>query len=443
MGKNHKSVESYFESARKYKTPLSEGKARSLIEKRGTSTGHSFFTNKGIKIMTIIMSIIVTSLIGYFGITEFAGDPVDAQMKIPANENVEATSADDGAEIENKSTVQEKNADNNRNESQNTATDENQAGASIHDKTDKSEDKILGMNRIVLDEEEMEEMGLFYDMAERDGKQVPTICYWEDFNDKNDNLHIYAKNFSTHRFEKIPESNSKIQISPILLTNFDGTRRMNSTFLGGENEQLEKMIPFHRELMWLYNVELDKDNLPVEVPEEIKNALKELAEQIEIYQSSAHNRVINDRIKESINKIKKHFKKYEYDPEKFKKIVGSDPDAPVEMILFEDEINDSILEKYQKIAKKLGANIRLSTQPVNIKTYMKENFPELEEYLSKLHDQIENYVLINQMIAVEVPYKDDPDDGLIFWYRPSRELIKYLPGRVRDDLALEIELLEE
>ena len=46
------------------------------------------------------------------------------------------------------------------------------------------------------------------------------------------------------------------------------------------------------------------------------------------------------------------------------------------------------------------------------------------------------------MLAIEVPYKNDPDKGgLIFWYHPSQDLIDALPERYRNDLAKEFKLL--
>src|SRR3989339_317546 len=89
MNENHKSIDSYFESARNFKTPISRDYARSLLEKKGLNINKpiSFFSKKGVKTMTIISSIIIATLIGWFGLGNNISEQAGQASKQKKNNN--------------------------------------------------------------------------------------------------------------------------------------------------------------------------------------------------------------------------------------------------------------------------------------------------------------------------------------------------------------------
>ncbi len=438
--KNNK-IDKYFESARKFKSPISEDKARNLIEMKDLNQMDklSFFSKKGLKIMAF-SSVIIGSLLIYSlstGVfdrditnTENRNDPKETS-NIDANMAVNSQIGKD---------IPQENSENKMDHLVTLNTDK------VELKPNKSSDRIKGMNSIVLTEEELSKFNLKLESYDKDGKTYYGIGFWNKISPQNAVYMTFTLGAgSTHKFVELPsEEEIKFpKLQPNVVTDYKGSVFVQSGNALDNSNDLNEFIEFKDIFLEFYRFEFDKETFPSKIPANIDADLKELNKLLIEYQTADINITetsanINTKLV-SLNKFFSELSSKTIMPQ----LTESDSNFSSMIILnLKDEPSSSDLE-YQESMKKKGMKVVFVKQKMSMREFLKDDYNDLEKEIGIVNKQIEKYILVNKMIAVEIPIKNSPDNqGFILWFLPSQDIIDLLPARYRAGLAQEFKLLE-
>jgi hypothetical protein len=460
MSNNNKSIESYLKSARKFKSPISTDNARSLIEMSDLKKPDqiSFFSKKGVIIMAYSSAIIGTLIFFAFIFNVFNNISQKSELQVSSSKNSQFFQKNDliAANSKTKSnnnkiySASDKDSIITQKDNSNTfinSVEEHKKFEEFKQKNMQS-DKITGMNSIKLTDKESADFGIIFDSLEVKGSYKPCINYWVQETAKSSALMKFAKEMHTRRSEKLPsELNIKyLTLKPDMITDFDGTKRLYSSYPIRYVEGLDEFMKFNKSLKAFYSLDFNQDYFPSKIPDVIIKQLAELQKIIFEYQIKTEN---NDDLDNLIdNKIKEIYK-YFYNISKLDSIeqrkfglTEKDTNMSQVMIMFSDKLTDSTENAYIEKMAKMGIKVVYTKHRMTIKEYLKDNYPELESKLTSFSKQIDSYIMINKMVAVEIPYKNDPNyNGLVFWYYPNQDLIDAMPERYRTNLANEFKLL--
>ncbi len=167
------------------------------------------------------------------------------------------------------------------------------------------------------------------------------------------------------------------------------------------------------------------------------------------YQSATEGfEILEHKIEQKLTGIYNYFEKISYKNNDLSKRRNdsSDKDSTEDIYrenFYSDGESDDDSEGENNEWSDLGVHTNYVDNITFMEKILKRRYKSLEEKLTALHDKIENYVMINKMIAINISFKDDPEnEGLLFWYKPSEKLLKYLPKDARAQIKREFELLE-
>ncbi len=443
---NNKSIDSYLESARKFKSPVSTEKMRSLIEMKDlkSSVHQPFFSKKGIKIMTYT-SVIIASLVilaTNLGILENTSPKTSITPNMNKNSKISTNTVLPTANVQ---FVPKKQVTDLASNSVKTATNESN--------TKKAPNiSINGINSIKLTEQELNEFGISYDSIEIDGKFKPGIGYWEIQTAKSAAYNIFAKEQSSHKIVQLPSDLpiAFLKNKPNLITNFDGTKRLFNQFGSQNNAELDEFMVFNQSLKSLYYLDFNQDYIPKQIPDEIRWQLAELEKLTADYQSIKESNIESgNRIDRKLKDVYQYFSilsKSDSIEQKKIDLTPEDSNLSSVIVLYPEtipNITDSTEKEFLSKMAKMGIKIVYAKHRLTMQEYLKQNFKELESQLTSFRTQIDNFVMFNKMVGIEIPYKNDPNNnGLIFWYYPNPGLADALPERYKSSLAKEFKLLE-
>lgn len=443
MPNNNKSIDSYIESARKFKSPVSLDKARSLIEMSDLNkiVQHSFFTKKGVKIMTFSSAIIATLAIlaVNFGIFNNTVQKTTNQQSLSKSSKINT----------NKDLLSEKIAS--QPDKSGISISTGNANSKEFNKNTKEilDNKIIGMNSIQLTNEEMADFGIIFDSIEVNGKFCPEIGYWQKETAKSAAYSIYSKERSVHKNEKLPSEHpiKYLKLKPDHITDYDGTRRLFTIHDSQKIDGLDEFMIFHNILSKLYKLDFNKDYIPENFPNDVNQKLVELTKLSSNFQSGIEGKVeLGNQIDRKLNDVYQYFlkvSKLDSSEQKKMELTSADTGLSSVRIFYSENPPDSNEKTYIEQMAKMGIKVVFSKHRLSMKEYLKQNYGDLESKLTSFKKQIDNFIMVNKMVALELPYKNDPNhNGLIFWYNPEQALIDALPQRFRSNLAKEFKLLE-
>jgi hypothetical protein len=153
MKKNDDSLDKLFESARNYKSPISQEDVRSLLGKRDLfeHKPKSFFSKKGVKIMSIISALSVCLIVASLSLNLFDrethGDTKQADNTSQNSNAAKTIEEHTTAIIANKTDSKKQVLNTNNND--------------IAHATKSSGMKVQGLNRIILTEDELLKIGIY------------------------------------------------------------------------------------------------------------------------------------------------------------------------------------------------------------------------------------------------------------------------------------------
>ncbi|MFH1050778.1 MAG: T9SS type A sorting domain-containing protein [bacterium] len=441
INKNHKSIDSYFESARKQKTPVSRDKAASLLEKDGLLNTYpqSFFSKKGVKAMTIASSIIIVAMIGSIGSGIFNNstykqkheiEPVDVKSEIVNNEQTKQNS-------------EEQDISSNKTDSQKPMEIE-----SLKDNF------IRGMNTITLSDEELKEFGIFYDTYKDDDIIFQCIKFALERNDKTYHEFIFFRdNCPKMVFIQGDFDSSKkfLKIEPIQVS--DRAEGGNGYYNGkynGDDKDLNSFIKYQKTLFDLYDISFRADTDFSNIPQNVLDCVSDLNQLFEIYNPGSKETMWKEEpIQNNLTTISDYFKKIKKSEKETKhidtiKIYTVGRDSLVYSIITDDVNNPEHHKTIKKMLKDKQGMTFVIDWPSRVEFYkiLANMNKVVEQKLSEIKNLIERYLRINNMIALHVPFKNDAQNGVTFWFQPSIELINALPKRYRKDLSYEFKLFD-
>lgn len=441
MSNNNKSLDSYFESARRHKSPVSGKNLQQLIEQSDANPSgkNTFFSKRRISIMALSSLVVAALFVVAVNTDLFMSN--DEQNLLPKSQETaksqESTEKQSAKELdEKKNLTNEQIAQNIKKTKSNNQISENNS------------DNIRGVNTIQLTSEELSEFGIIFDSRLDDENVVPVIAFWTKENVKSASLSEYADNFSTHESRALPLDDSVIflKMKPEMITEFDGSKRLYTIYPDQTIDGLDEFIPFYKSIQILHNIEFNKVYLPEKLPLNTENQINELEKMLIDYKTSINSKDVDGKLIDSkILELLNYFTEIaNADSLEFPKetITEKDTGMTQAMIIFADR-DDSLRKKHIEDMAKLGIKVIYTKQKYKATKFLNENYPEFMEQLTFYKKQIDNYLKFNKMLSIEIPFKNDPKkNGLIFWYRPSQDLIDILPQRYRAALAKEFKLIE-
>lgn len=435
MNKRHTSLESYFQSAKNYKSPVSKDNARSLIENDGKKYySTKFKLKKGVLAMTIIASLMTAAIIGSISLGIFDETEYTAVNTTKKNNISIADKQVDELNKPQKVTITKK---------ENPATATNTVGIVRKEETN----IIKGLNRINLSKEELETLGIFIVEIKENERNLFGVKYSNRFGEKSIEENIFTlDNGSRHKMSNSDDCEKCIKILPTIITDFSGAKRLYQAISFDNNIELDEYMPFHKNLRKLYSLYFPNGKAPVEIPSDIKNALNDLRGLISIYTLDRMEGKYNSEIADAINKNLIILIEY-YTPftKNSPKISQEDNfEYSQVMEIYPEDPDSPEIKKHIEQMAKMGIKVIAEKQPVQFKNHLKEIKPDIEVKLTELNTEIENYLMINEMIALEIPVNNgDENSGFIFWYKPSKDLLKYLPEKISSQLKKEMEYLDD
>ena len=472
MSNNNKSLDSYFESARRHKSPVSGKNLQQLIEQSDANPSgkNTFFSKR--RISTMALSSLVVAALFVVAVNTDLFMSNDEQNLLPKSQ--ETTKSQESTEKLSANELEEKKNITNAQIAQNI-----KGTKSIKQISENQSDNIRGVNSIQLTAQELEELGIMYDSIFVIENYEPTIGFWEKVSDKSASFSRYSDNRHSHKNAALPldESVKFIKLRPDLITEFDGSKRSSRISPHETIDGLDEFIPFYKSIRILDNLTFSEDHLPQKVPLSIENQINELEKMLIDYQTSSHSKDVDGKLIDTkIKELIKYFAEFSNADSLESKILKlSGINAEVKniteltnlsdikniteltnsskvksvteltdvMVLFSDKEVDSTMQKLIDDKAKLGINVLYTKQRYTMYKFLNENYPEFMEQLTFYKKQIDNYLKFNKMLSIEIPFKNDPKkNGLIFWYRPSQDLIDILPQRYRAALAKEFKLIE-
>lgn len=430
MNKDNRTIEKLFDSARNYKAPISDDDVRSLIEIADISPKKNGLrlTKFGVKIMTILSAVTATLIIA-------------SLISNPTSENLvqEKNVKSSVQAIENKDIASAK-----QNESLSNPKAEKSETSTISSAERKVSNKVQGLNRLILSEQELADFGIILLDNENpiDNKQTPSIGFSYKISEKAImNMRFYKKSGSTHSIsENTNVNNAMIKISPTIITNFNGEKRTVTQIM---DTDINEFIPFQNELIDFLGLELDADYPINTLPKNIFDQIDDLSVKFSHFNIQSPDMIIGEMIKSDFSKINDQLRKLnrEY-RQSMNKVDLESNDMPTQVVYVED-LNDKSLDKYREDMLAMGVRIVCEKHPIYLKNILEKNNKEFVDNINEIGNAIQDHIMFSKMIAIEIPYKNDPEgDGLIFWYAPSEEVINALPERVRSGLLKEFTILQ-
>ena len=446
MNNKYKNTDNYLKSARKFKSPVSKHIARNIIEMSDlkNSVQKTFFSKYGVKIMAI-SSVLFSSLIIFAVSTGIFND--DAQNSVHRNSSLNKIQ-----EIPEKvSNIEPKKSESlivSTSKSQDLTSNQSQ----IKGKSENLTSIIKGINTIKLSEKELEDFRIYYDSIESKEKVFDGIGFWYKEGEFAATYSVFTNGSgSSHKREKFPNEKDIhfIKLFPNVITNYKGTIFMHSSGALNDGSALNEFISFNNSFMDFYKLEFIKDYFPEQIPEDLNQKLLELQKLFEKYSSfeeiDQNTGIQIDNLFKELNinfsKISESCKnKYNSDKPQLSSI---DTNLKTKMTMFLDHDADSTDYKYVENMKKIGINVTFEKHPLTMREFLNQNYSKLGSKLSDLSQMVKNYIMINKMLAIEIPINNESEKGgFIFWYEPSQKLIDVLPSRFRNDLSKEFKLLE-
>lgn len=310
--------------------------------------------------------------------------------------------------------------------------------------------KPVTIHTIKMTDAELADFGISFDKMYIEGEFYPTIVIINKTTSLSKTISAYSKKQSTHKIVEISDSTNKkyLKYQPDLVTNFDGTTRAYVDFQNEKIDGLDEFMVFNKNLSDLYRLNFNKDKFPAEIPKEINQQLIELQNLTSEYQSEIEKREeLGKQIDIKLETLYGYFNnisdKFLGKPDKVENS-PDDSNFTSTMVLFSDNEPTQTELDYVKDMAKLGIKVEFSKHPLTMMEFLKKNYKDLEISLAEMKKQVDNFIMINKMVAIEIPYLNDPEkEGLIFWYRPNQELIDALPERFRKSLSKEFKLLEK
>jgi hypothetical protein len=441
MESKNKNIDKYFESARKFKSPVSIDKARNLIEMKDLNKMDklSFFSKKGVKIMAF-SSLIISSLLIYSLSTGlFFNDKPSSENKIATKEisNVETNQK---IRNQNPKEITNDYSEKEINDLVTTISDKGEL------KPNKSTDRIKGMNSIVLSDDELSKFNIKLESTESEGKTYYGIGFWNKISPKNAVYMTFTLGAgSTHKFVELPseEEVKFVTLQPNVFTDFKGSIFFQTTGALENSNDLNEFIKFKDNFIEFYKMQFNQETFPTKIPANIDADLKELNKLLIEFQAAKNNASeLGKKINSKFVNLNQYFSKIaviEQEPSKIE--IDTNIVSYITLYIEGEPTADDLA--YQESMKKNGVKVTLSKRKMTIRDFLNTEYKNLETELNTVKKQIEKYILVNKMIAVEIPIKNSPDNqGFILWFSPSQELIDLLPARYRTSLAKEFKLLE-
>lgn len=433
---NHKSIESYLKSARKYKSPISNEKVRTLIESE-KNIPLSNFKNK--RKGAIIMTLSVLLITGIILINSIFQENDKSQDK---NENV-IEQLNEKQELTSSNSI-EKNSEKEKEDIGATLNKENYYQDDFELNSNRN---VFGANKIVLSEDYLKVFGLQIDSLEEEGKFIYGIAYNEKIGPKAAIYSIYTlNNGSNHKFYEIkPEDSSKFSnFRPSVMTNYEGTVYFSISNIIGDSEALIEFFPFYDEFKTFYEFQFDNSVKDAILPDSINIKLNMLEDNLKDY--CDFNFIKNDdnraqEVKRIFIDLNQYFGKLPKKDLSSKSFLSDSNNTTVFFYQTENDF-DSLNNSQQEHLKDIDVNTVYLKNPVYIRDFLKRNNSNLLMSLDKINKLLQNHSLNKNMIPIEIPIKNNKNDGFILWFYPSQSLIDLLPQKYSNQLAKEFNLLE-
>lgn len=435
MKKNYNTLNELFNSAREYKSPVTQEDVRSLIEKRDIITikNDQLTSKKGIKTMWIISALIISLIFGSVGFNLV--DSINPSMKNESNVNFKSYSFEQKQNYSNQESIalSKKNSADLDNLTNNTTNVKKNKNLGL---------KVQGLNRIILTEKELLKIGIYLgEGSYRDRANVPFIGYIEPLSEVSVMKNEFYKEWgSSHRTLNFPlEENLKvIEISPEIITDYYGTVRLSSRL---KDDDISEFLPFHKELGDFIGFDFNA-KFPLEsLPKSFDPKIVKLSEYISIYLNNDNsNEDLCSKIRNELSELNKTVSSCVANYMKTIEIPDTDTiKYSSSMVYFDENPEDTIHNEFIESMAKLGVKIKFERQPIKMYDVLKVRDSKLADALSDMQSKVQNHIMLSKLIAVEIPYINDPDnEGLIFWYAPSEEVLNALPDRISNNLRMEI-----
>lgn len=446
MNNKNKLIDNYIESARKFKSPVSMDMARNIIEMSDlkNSVQKTFFSKYGVKIMAI-SSVLVSSFI-IFAISAgiFQDDAQNAdKRKSSLNKMQEIPKNISKPEQRNSAPLTASTS-----KSQDLASNQSQ----MNGKPENSTSIIKGINTIKLTEKELTDFGIYIDSIDNKEKVYQGIGFWSKTGESAATYSVFTIGAgSTHQHEKLPSEKDIhfIKLFPNVITDNKGSIFVQIADALNDGSALNEFISFNNSFMDFYKLEFIEDYFPDKIPDEVNQQLSELQK---LFEKNSTFEEIDKTTSKQIDKLFTELNIYftmisETSKNKNKssktQLSTVDTNLKTNMTIFLDHDPDSSDYKSIESMTKMGFNVIFEKHPLTMREFLNKNFSKLGDKLSGLNQTVNNYLMINQMIAIEIPFKNEPEKGgFILWYEPSQELIDVLPARYKSDLSKEFKLLE-
>ncbi|MFC2131496.1 T9SS type A sorting domain-containing protein [Bacteroidota bacterium] len=435
MRENHKSIDSYFESAEKHKTPISRDYATSLLEKSGSIINKStFFSTKGVKTMTTITSIIIAGLIGWFGLYNNY-DQVEKPLQLKKASPTKHESIKEKTALFNtdKQEIEKKDVAYHSNEKKQPIKENNFLQYSIK-----------GLNTIKFNDEELEEFGIGHDSDIVENTKCSAIIFNDRLNKHSYQTTILSKGSGAFSIDSIRPDTKFIKIKPAFITNIlDGSIRYSRFRFDSSNKLIDEFVSFNKNLKNLFDLKFPPDLWIDSVPSEIDRKMNDLNGLMDKYIESITSNIIGTQIDSILFDLNEYFSLFSFNDEIMKLEEQRDTLNQPDMILSDDLPPDdsSHLEIIKSMAER-GIKVEFRQNPKKIVNYLYSLNKGLREKLLAINKQIEKYQMAGNLIPLDIRYKDDSTDGWIFWFEPTMKFINALPERYHEDLIAEFKLYE-
>ncbi len=462
MKKDDNILNKYFESARNHKSPVSGTYARNLLGNSDLkkSVPKKFVFKKGVKTMSIISTLTVGASILAISLGVFnpsteqtANDNSKTATRAAVSQNLQHGKA--SKELQNISIAKNTTPNStNANETNTTNSDYiSQNVISIHKV---GAEKVEPLRKIEMTYDELEEFGFQFDTLSYKNEVSPSIVYYDRVLTQPPTVTVQYNNYSSAIHSSaffMPDSGKFdyfLPASPSMISEYDGTKRLYSNVIGDSRSTVHEFIPFYSSLSYLNYMTMPPELSPKSLPDSIKNRMTELELTLTYFINNKTSKINNDITDQLIRRIISYYEsiikaedaKSKSNPNSNPNPFNIDTTKPFQIIHgFVENPEDSVWIQDQQEKAKMGIYIFYKKQPVNVLEIIRKELPTLVEKIKSLAKQAEDYVQTNDMIAIDVPFKDDPKhEGLVFWFLPSKELIEALPERYRVGLSKELEL---
>ncbi|MDT3740616.1 MAG: T9SS type A sorting domain-containing protein [Candidatus Kapabacteria bacterium] len=446
MNNKYKNTDNYLESARKFKSPVSKDMARNIIEMSDlkNSVQKTFFSKYGVKIMAI-SSVLFSSLIIFAVSTGIFNDNVQNSVHLNSSLNKIQEIPEKVSNIEPK-----------KSESLIVSTSKSQDFSAnqseIKGKPENSTSIIKGINTIKLSEKELTDFRIYIDSIDNKEKVYPGIGFWSKTGESAATYSVFTiGGGSTHQHEKLPSEKNIhfIKLYPNVITDYKGSIFVQIADALNDGSALNEFISFNNSFMDFYKLEFIEDYFPDKIPDEINLQLSELQKLLE--KNSTFEEIdltTTKQIDKLLTELNIYFTmisetgKNKYNSVK-PQLSSVDTNLKTKMTIFLDHDPDSSDYKSIESMTKMGFNVIFEKHPLTMREFLNQNYSKLGSKLSDLSQMVKNYIMINKMLAIEIPINNESENGgFIFWYEPSQKLIDVLPARYRSDLSKEFKLLE-